>query len=54
VLPALGALILIGTSLASLGAIKVLLIAGGSTALITLASVWGVARWFRPDAVLEL
>jgi hypothetical protein len=54
VLPALGALVLIGTSLDSLGSIRILSIVGGSTALVTVLSVGGVARWFHPDAVLEL
>lgn len=54
VLPALGALVLIGTSLGGLGPIRILLIAGGGTAVIAVLSVSGVARWFRPDAVLEL
>jgi len=51
-LPGFGALLALALGSVDLGAVRLLLIAGGATALIAVASLVGVARGFRPESVL--
>jgi hypothetical protein len=53
ILPGLGALLMLLLAAPSLGIVRVLLIAGGATLLITVAAVAIVARRFEPETVLE-
>lgn len=53
ILPGMGAFLMIVFGLRGLGAPRILLIMGGAVVVIVLGSVVAVARWFRPEAILE-
>ncbi|KJK57433.1 hypothetical protein [Saccharothrix sp. ST-888] len=51
-LPGFGVLLALALGLTELGPVRLLLIAGGATVLITVGSLAGIARGFRPESVL--